>query len=64
MTRKAQIAAKVEKLHTLKQLTPEWEALVAEIRALRQAEGNPLANVKSGVYFTGKGASRQPFLVR
>lgn len=59
----AAIAAKSEELRALVQLSPEFEAKCVEIRQLREMLGNPLASITKGVYFTGKGKSRQPFLV-
>ena len=59
MTTKQTISTKVAKLHTLPELSPGWNALAAEIYALRASEPNPLANIKPGVYSSG----RRPFIV-
>jgi hypothetical protein len=61
---KAAITTKSAELRVLVQLSPEFEAKCVEIRQLREALGNPLSNIRAGVYFSGKGKSREAFLLR
>jgi hypothetical protein len=58
---KKAIATKTAELRALEQLSPAFEAKCLEIRALRAMQPCPLANIKPGVYFSGKG--RKAFLV-